>query len=196
MCYDIYAHCTNNMKPLYIYWTHTATSSSSDIIFWLQSTLNTTVEVEWGNDVSLILLPNGSTELAAQLISLNDVIIQDFPGAVCLYITPLIDSFFEHIAISHSSPGIHDLGRIIMQKVQDNELSKSLVLSSFQEFTKDQKDTIVAYMWAGFNASLAARILYLHRNSFTYRLNQFISNTGWEVRYAHVVQFVIWLLYL
>lgn len=45
--------------------------------------------------------------------------------------------------------------------------------------------TVKAYLEAGLNASLAAEILYVHRNTFTYRLNQFIEKTNIDVREFH-----------
>ena len=183
------------MKPLYLYWIHKS-SPSTEIIPWLQSTLETPIDIEWGSEASLITIANGSAEIVAQLISLNDVIIHDFPGEVCLYLTPRIDLFFESQASLHNQSGIHDLGRIVMQRVQEDALNSEVVKMAFPELTKEHKDTVIAYLWSGFNASLAARILYLHRNSYTYRLNQMINSSGWEIRYAHVVLFLIWWLYL
>lgn len=49
--------------------------------------------------------------------------------------------------------------------------------------------TAEAFLSCGLNASLAAKKLYIHRNTFSYRLNQFIEATQLDIRDYHNAQF-------
>lgn len=51
-------------------------------------------------------------------------------------------------------------------------------------------DTLKMYFNTGNNAALAADLLYLHRNTFNYRLNKFIDRTQMDVKNAHIAQFL------
>lgn len=184
------------MKSIYLYWVHQNTTPRMDIIQLIETTLNASLRVEWGKDCSALTIDEGTPEMVSTLLSLQDIVSSDYPVPVSLYITPRLDLFFENYAVSHAQIGIHDLGRLIMMAVQQGQLTIMQVKNAFSPLTKEQRDTIIAYLWSGFNASLAARQLYLHRNSYTYRLNQLIDSTGWEIRYAHVILFLNWWLFL
>lgn len=184
------------MKTFYLYWVHPGHIPTSDVLVLLESALNTTIHVDWGKDHSVLTIDDGSAEMIATLLSLQDVLSSDYPIELSLYLTPRLDVFFEQQAVQHRQQGIHDVGRLVMQMVQQGTLSSQVVKAAFPELTKEQRDTIIAYLWSGFNASLAARHLYLHRNSYTYRMNQLIQATGWEIRYAHVIMFLSWLLFI
>ncbi len=51
-------------------------------------------------------------------------------------------------------------------------------------------DTLKMYFNTGNNAILAAELLYLHRNTFNYRLNKFVDKTQMDVKNAHIAQFL------
>lgn len=51
-------------------------------------------------------------------------------------------------------------------------------------------DTLKMYFNTGNNAVLAAELLYLHRNTFNYRLNKFVDKTDMDVKNAHIAQFL------
>ncbi len=184
------------MKSIYLYWVHPYSIPRMDIVQLMETTLNATLRIEWGKDCSALTIDEGTPEMVATLLSLQDIVSSDYPVPVSLYITPRLDPFFESYATRHQQVGIHDLGRLIMMAVQQGHLAISEVRQAFTPLTKEQRDTVIAYLWSGFNASLAARQLYLHRNSYTYRLNQLIESTGWEIRYAHVILFLNWWLFL
>lgn len=184
------------MKSIYLYWVHPTSSPRSDIIQLMETTLSVSIRAEWGKDCSALIIDEGSAEMVATLLSLQDIVSSDYPVPISLYITPRLDPFFESQALQHHQIGIHDLGRLVMLNVQQGRLSPIVVRDAFLPLTKEQRDTVIAYLWSGFNASLAARQLYLHRNSYSYRMNQLIESTGWEIRYAHVILFLNWWLFL
>lgn len=78
---------------------------------------------------------------------------------------------------------------VFVRNIQDNRVhqdSKILIRS----IEKKHLDTIEAFMNCNLNSLKAADELYLHRNSFNYRLNQFISSTDMDVRDIHTMMFL------
>lgn len=68
--------------------------------------------------------------------------------------------------------------------------SKNLI----SRIDKKHLDTIEAFMNCNMNSLKAAEELYLHRNSFHYRLNQFIVDTDMDVRDIHTMMFLRFIL--
>jgi DNA-binding PucR family transcriptional regulator len=54
------------------------------------------------------------------------------------------------------------------------------VLESFQD--QELVNTINVFLQCNLNASLAAKKLYIHRNSLQYRIDRFIEKTGLDIR--------------
>ncbi|NCA96990.1 MAG: PucR family transcriptional regulator [Bacteroidia bacterium] len=70
----------------------------------------------------------------------------------------------------------------------DFELA-SLAKKKFDLVPRQLMLTAEAFISCGLNASLAAKKLYIHRNTFAYRLNQFIEATELDIRDYHNAQF-------
>ena len=50
---------------------------------------------------------------------------------------------------------------------------------------RELMETSSAYLKSDLNASLASSSLYIHRNTFNYRLQKFIDVTGLDIRNYH-----------
>ena len=79
--------------------------------------------------------------------------------------------------------GVFAVSLVILQY----SLSKDLVLyqelkKEFQSISKELLNTAVAYINCNMNACLASKSLYIHRNTFNYRLNKFIEQTQLDIR--------------
>ncbi|WP_042224526.1 PucR family transcriptional regulator [Oceanobacillus manasiensis] len=63
------------------------------------------------------------------------------------------------------------------------ELSSSVL----QEFSEDEEilQTVETFIKCNLNVSVAAKTLYMHRNSLQYRLDKFIEKTGIDIRHFH-----------
>jgi sugar diacid utilization regulator len=70
----------------------------------------------------------------------------------------------------------------------DYELLR-LAKKRFALVSRELMMTAETFISCGLNASLAAKKLYIHRNTFSYRLNQFIEATDLDIRDYHNAQF-------
>ncbi|MFY4774210.1 PucR family transcriptional regulator [Metabacillus sp. RGM 3146] len=64
-------------------------------------------------------------------------------------------------------------------------INRGLLSEFFLEVLSDQElvGTLRVYMDCNLNASLAAKKLYMHRNSFQYRIDRFIERTGIDMKH-------------
>ena len=60
-----------------------------------------------------------------------------------------------------------------------------LLSSSFSSLDPELLLTAGTYLRCGLDASLAAKALFIHRNTFNYRLSAFIEKTGLDIRDYH-----------
>lgn len=87
-----------------------------------------------------------------------------------IYLTNMADLLFNLVI-----DGDYDLFFAVKKKF--DTISRQLMLTA---------ETFVS---TGLNASLAAKKLYIHRNTFAYRLNQFIEAINLDIRDYHNAQF-------
>lgn len=78
------------------------------------------------------------------------------------------------------------LSDVIMKELSFGDFSSLPLLSKeFAGVPHELLLTAGAFLRCGLNASLAADSLIIHRNTFAYRLNQFIDLTGLDIRDYH-----------
>jgi hypothetical protein len=78
------------------------------------------------------------------------------------------------------------LSDIIMKELSfGNYSSLPLLSNEFKGVKHEVLLTAGTYLRCGLDASLAASQLFIHRNTFNYRLNQFIDETGLDIRDYH-----------
>ncbi|AOZ87824.1 transcriptional regulator [Bacillus xiamenensis] len=67
----------------------------------------------------------------------------------------------------------------------DADIVSDAISDAFKEtvFDRDVYRTLMTYMQCNFNASQAAKALYVHRNSLQYRIDKFIERTGLDIRH-------------
>ena len=91
----------------------------------------------------------------------------------------------------YSMGRIIDLDALLLLSVWHKDLSliqtTQLILNSV---SSELIDTLKMYLLTGNNAILASEHLYLHRNTFNYRLNKFVDKTRINVRNPHIAQFL------
>jgi sugar diacid utilization regulator len=71
---------------------------------------------------------------------------------------------------------LEDLDPILKQKLTDS------VLQDLQQ-EKELLDTVKVFLESNLNVSLAAKKLYMHRNSLQYRIDKFIEKTGIDIKH-------------
>ncbi len=82
------------------------------------------------------------------------------------------------------NPGIYTVDSFIPEIVLQNkiELIKKLKNYYYNRFSPEIMDTILGFINQNLNASQTAKMLYMHRNTLNYRLDNFIEKTEIDVR--------------
>ena len=66
------------------------------------------------------------------------------------------------------------------------DLAKEII----NKIEKKDMDTLKAFLSCNCNSIVSANELYLHRNSFNYRMNQLSSNNNIEIRDINTIMFL------
>ncbi len=78
------------------------------------------------------------------------------------------------------------LSDVLLRELSFGDYSSFPLLSAeFKAVPHEVLLTAGAYLRCGLNASLAAQSLFIHRNTFNYRLTQFMDLTGLDIRDYH-----------
>ncbi|HNY74043.1 MAG: helix-turn-helix domain-containing protein [Bacilli bacterium] len=86
------------------------------------------------------------------------------------------------------SRGVHlsTMADILLNLALENDFELiSLAKRQYAAISRPLMVTAEMFISCGLNASLAAKKLYVHRNTFAYRLNQFIEATNLDIRDFH-----------
>lgn len=84
-----------------------------------------------------------------------------------------------------------DLSDVMLMCVWDKEPSLLNATSAkLKDLSAEILDTIRMYFYTSQNAVLAAKQLYLHRNTFNYRLDKFSEKTNMDIRNPHIAQYL------
>jgi sugar diacid utilization regulator len=87
------------------------------------------------------------------------------------------------VGLKHNQGKVDHLADLLIQlMVEHNPILIPYIREEFKAIPRHLVLTATMLMQCGMNASLAAQKLYLHRNTFSYRLNQFINLTGLNIR--------------
>lgn len=79
--------------------------------------------------------------------------------------------------------GFNYLSDVIIELMTNNlETIRRLIVDEFQLCHHDLILTAQAYLKTGLNAKAASEMLYIHRNTFNYRLAKFIELTNLDIR--------------
>lgn len=99
------------------------------------------------------------------------------------------------LARIHSLGTYTDVAELLIDSVMfmDNQLL-SFLNDLFMSLKPELIETAKMYLWAGSNAKLAAEALYLHRNTFNYRMKKFEEKSAINLTETnHAFLFRIWL---
>ena len=84
-----------------------------------------------------------------------------------------------------------DLKDVMLMCVWDKDTSLLNATSTkLKDLSAEILDTIRMYFYTSQNAVLAAKQLYLHRNTFNYRLDKFSEKTNMDIRNPHIAQYL------
>jgi len=94
----------------------------------------------------------------------------------------------------HKNPGKVDrLGDLLLQLIFDgNPILLPLIKEEFSHVPRHLMQTASMLLASDLKASVASERLYVHRNTFAYRLNQFVNLTGLDIRqHDHALVFTL-----
>jgi DNA-binding PucR family transcriptional regulator len=91
--------------------------------------------------------------------------------------------------------GFNYLSDVVLDQLLINFTDiKQRIINEFNQVPHELVLTAQAYLKSGLNAKAASEMLYIHRNTFNYRLNKFIEITELDIRdYWHAFYFNIYV---
>lgn len=115
-----------------------------------------------------------------KLENIINSLIQDCNIEINVLIVPFFAVVFEKY-LDYYKNQVHTAFSIFV-KLQKYDFVLEDCKKIVSMFSKKDIDTIKAFLKCNCNVCVTANELYLHRNSLNYRINQFILNTGIDIR--------------
>ncbi|MFQ3543758.1 helix-turn-helix domain-containing protein [Halobacillus rhizosphaerae] len=167
----------------------------------LQSLFPSVMPIIWENDQSGFIVEEAQT-LDDDPISFQnviDVLMSDFYTSIKFFVSEFSADLKEAPAIFEWSRNCfekakqHRIGSVVTYQDMipylfinslSEEDSNHIVRSVFKQVIDDREllQTVQVFLESGSNASLAAKNLFMHRNSLQYRVDKFIEKTGIDVK--------------
>lgn len=127
----------------------------------------------------------GPSDLSVDLSSYLPLLSNDYNAGILIFVSPkkdiIAELFLKRTPIKN--PGLYHLSELLLAAIieHDEEIIQT-VAKTFRNIPHPLLQTADVYLQCGLNGHLAAEKLYLHRNTFLYRLNQFYRLTGIDIR--------------
>ena len=165
--------------------------------FWLQKAIEPSVLYEFFKEnfnhgplaLRMVSKRTGvieaDAELAFDLSSIAPILSNDLGSGIVFVVSP-IDNDIGHRAVLKArkfGTGVYELADVIFLLIFDGDYSLVNALKAQLEgVSHDLINTADMFVKCGLNASRAADKLYIHRNTFNYRLQNFINITDLDIR--------------
>lgn len=104
-----------------------------------------------------------------------------------ILIVPAFDKRFEKY-LNYRKDNVSTLFDIFIDFIDENIIKDAGEIVT--EIGKKNIDTIEAFIDCNMNVLKTSELLYLHRNSLNYRLNQFSTDTGFDIRDINTIMFL------
>lgn len=127
-----------------------------------------------------------------------EVLTTDFYMNIKLFVGPSLDNiqqaaaFYKwikkcfHLTIRYNLSVLHYIEAIPFIMLYDiTEKEQQLIIESVLHKVKDDEEllkTVQVFLESNSNATLAAKKMYMHRNSLQYRIDKFIEKTGIDIK--------------
>ena len=142
------------------------------------------IEIEYLNDFNGIILADEN--FFVRLKSIIDILSVDLNTNFIFLESYKLSNLAEKALLKlqkRCSSGLFSLSLVILQYYMSGDLELYEELKKeFSSLKKELLDTAIAYINCNMNACLASKSLYIHRNTFNYRLNKFIEQTSLDIR--------------
>lgn len=123
-----------------------------------------------------------------KMTNLYNLLSEDFNIKISILVVPYFNGIFIKYLkkLNYEITTIYDL---FIKEINNIEIRKD-INAIYNSFKKQDIDTIKAFINCNCNAMVSANELYLHRNSFNYRLNNFINHTSIDIRNLYSLMFL------
>lgn len=155
------------------------------------------------NAVTVLSRGHGYFELEEEDLGLVEVLMSHLNQTLGIVMTVVITHRWDEVALEALNVAIrHNKGNMIYladallyERIDGEMVLFSLLDKQFDSLSRELIQTAEAFITSGCKATVAAARLYVHRNTFAYRLNQFIEKTRLDIRdFHHARLFQLWWL--
>lgn len=169
-----------NTRKIYLY----TKESSNDILTFLEIYEEFTVKRIDDNLIEITIINGFDLDT---LIKARDFVMvelyQDFTAFVCpVHFTFRMNEILD--VLPELNKGIYTIESLIYELVLGNQISlvKHLKNYYYHQFNSETIETIIGFIEQSMNATKTAKVLFMHRNTLNYRLDNFIKKTEIDVR--------------
>lgn len=151
--------------------------------------------------VTVLSRSHGYFELEEEDLGLIEVLMSHLNQTLGIVMTVVISHRWDEVtenglavAVRHNKGNMITLADALLYELIDdeNELFSALD-QQLDPLSRELIQTAEAFIASGCKATIAAQRLYIHRNTFAYRLNQFIDKTLLDIRdFHHARLFQLW----
>jgi DNA-binding protein Fis len=180
------------VKIINVYLIPTSYINKEEVELLLRQQLQVELELYFNKDNIGELTIYGSSDLIGNLYTFSRIMESDFATPLLIVMVPRFDdNFLKLIKESPVKSGVYSAYDLLIKL---NYINNYQFPDIFNEIDKELLDTARAFIECGLNASAASRMLYIHRNTFNYRLKKFIDITKIDIRLVNNAFFVYLLL--
>lgn len=163
----------------------------------LRNILEVEIDIEWNSkeecaQVEIYNFDHNTQNLQTIFMTLGN----DFNTSLTIFNVPFFDEFIFKLFKYIKSPGMYNAYGVLLQMLINQEICKDEIPDYLSKVSKETLDMIQVYISTGLNGKLTSEILYVHRNTMIYRINQFIEKTNIDIRQIFNANFVYLLILL
>lgn len=163
----------------------------------LRNVLEVEIDIEWNhNDNSARIEIYNFDHNTQNLQTLFMTLGNDFNTSLTIFNVPFFDEFIYKLFENIKSPGVYNAYGVLLQMLINQEIKKEEIPDYLSKVSKETLDMIQVYISTGLNGKLTSELLYVHRNTMIYRINQFVDKTGIDIRQLYNANFVYLLILL
>lgn len=163
----------------------------------LRNVLEVEIDIEWHHkdnsaQIEIYNFDNNTQNLQTLFMTLGN----DFNTSLTIFNVPFFDEFIYKLFDNIKSPGVYNAYGVLLQMLINQEIKKEEIPDYLSKVSKETLDMVQVYISTGLNGKLTSELLYVHRNTMIYRINQFIEKTNIGIRQLYNANFVYLLILL
>lgn len=163
----------------------------------LRNVLEVEIDIEWNHkdnsaQIEIYNFDHNTQNLQTLFMTLGN----DFNTSLTIFNVPFFDGFIYKLFENIKSPGVYNAYGVLLQMLINQEVKKEEIPDYLSKISKETLDMIQVYISTGLNGKLTSELLYVHRNTMIYRINQFVEKTGIDIRQLYNANFVYLLILL